>query len=372
MNTPKILVMIPVRLGSRRVKKKNIRLLGNKPLVEYIIDTTKKVFSNKDIYLNSYEDIFKSIAEENNIQYYKRPEWYASDEATNDDFVYDFLKKHKCDWVIQAHSTSPFITEDDIRKFINFIKKYGDKYDTVFSVKEEQIEAVYRDKPINYPKNRKMLPSQELEPVKIFCNGLMAFKRESFISNYENRGYSLFAGETAYITLSGFSTLDIDNEEDFRLAEAILESKKHEYSPSYYNPEEVIKDDVPSILKEDGIDVWDERVVLIKNIEDIKKKFKNYDAWAYRIVNSENNSATIICQKKGGGNRNHYHKDWNEWWFILEGKWKFIIEGKEYIVKKGDIIYIPKKHWHHIISLEDNSIRIAVSREDVGHIYKRQ
>lgn len=38
---PKVIGMIPARLGSQRVPKKNLRLLGGKPLVSYIIESAK-------------------------------------------------------------------------------------------------------------------------------------------------------------------------------------------------------------------------------------------------------------------------------------------------------------------------------------------
>ena len=45
----KIIAMIPVRLGSKRVPNKNLRLLGNKPLVAHIIEAAKEanVFDEK-------------------------------------------------------------------------------------------------------------------------------------------------------------------------------------------------------------------------------------------------------------------------------------------------------------------------------------
>ena len=38
----KIVCMIPARIGSKRVKKKNLRLINDKPLISYIIETVKK------------------------------------------------------------------------------------------------------------------------------------------------------------------------------------------------------------------------------------------------------------------------------------------------------------------------------------------
>ena len=38
----KIIAMIPARMGSQRVKQKNIRLLNGKPLISHIVDTAVK------------------------------------------------------------------------------------------------------------------------------------------------------------------------------------------------------------------------------------------------------------------------------------------------------------------------------------------
>jgi CMP-N-acetylneuraminic acid synthetase len=35
----KIIAMIPARMTSKRIKKKNIRLLNGKPMIQYVIET---------------------------------------------------------------------------------------------------------------------------------------------------------------------------------------------------------------------------------------------------------------------------------------------------------------------------------------------
>ena len=67
----KKIAMIPVRLGSKRVKNKNLRLLGNKPLVAYVIEAAKKANIFDEIYLNSESEIFQEIADQYNIKFYK-------------------------------------------------------------------------------------------------------------------------------------------------------------------------------------------------------------------------------------------------------------------------------------------------------------
>lgn len=135
---------------------------------------------------------------------------------------------------------------------------------------------------------------------------------------------------------------------------------------------ERIETDVPEILKNDGVinNSFEYENLPINNIEKIISDHDSNISWSYRVVNTENNSATIISQLPGEGNRKHYHPNWNEWWFILEGEWKWEIEGEEFLVKKGDIVFIQKNKVHKITAIGNKpAIRLAVSRADVPHIY---
>ena len=49
--------MIPARIGSQRVKKKNLRLLHKRPLIDYILEAASKVEIFDHIYLNSDDEI---------------------------------------------------------------------------------------------------------------------------------------------------------------------------------------------------------------------------------------------------------------------------------------------------------------------------
>ena len=135
----------------------------------------------------------------------------------------------------------------------------------------------------------------------------------------------------------------------------------------------IVQKNVPNILKKDGI--------LFSNFRNENKMKTNIDkiiiyndkkrSWSHCLVNSKSNSATLICQSPGEGNRKHYHPNWDEWWFILKGKWKFEIGRKKMIIKKGDFIFIKRKTKHKITATgKTKAIRLAVSRYDVAHIYK--
>jgi len=130
--------------------------------------------------------------------------------------------------------------------------------------------------------------------------------------------------------------------------------------------------DVPNILKKDGIykTEFDMANKETTHIPDLLKKYGLKSSWSHTLVNTESNSATLICQLPGEGNRRHHHPDWNEWWYIVKGKWEWEIEGKKKKNKKGDLVFIKKNSIHKITAIgNEAAIRLAVSRYDVDHVY---
>tara|TARA_R110001599_G_scaffold59263_1_gene164376 strand:+ start:8172 stop:9311 length:1140 start_codon:yes stop_codon:yes gene_type:complete len=369
----KIVAMIPARMGSKRIPKKNIRLLNGKPLIEYAIDAVKEADCFDEIWVNSEADVIEKIALDNDVRFYRRPEYYASDTASNDEFAEDFFRNVDTDIVIQILPTSPFISPEEIREFVQ--KFIYDGLDTLISMIDVQIESIYKNKPINFNQKKITPPSQTLEPIKAYGCSLMGWRRENYLKNIEKYGAAYHGGDgkIEFFTLKGYSTIDIDNEEEFQLAESVARSlsKNKTYVKRYYGDEHS-EVDVPDILSKDGVstssyNLSNQKIV---NLKDILKSNSSTESWCHRVVNSENNSATLIAQMPGEGNRRHYHPDWNEWWYIVQGQWDWEIDGETFVVKKDDFVFIPKGVPHKITGIgEGQSIRLAISRDDVIHTY---
>ena len=131
--------------------------------------------------------------------------------------------------------------------------------------------------------------------------------------------------------------------------------------------------DVPTILKDDGVaelcKFWvDDDVIKVSCVTFMMGGEKS---WAATLVDTESNSATLIGQMPGEGNREHYHEDWDEWWFIMNGKWKWEYEGNSREVEPGELVKIKRGVKHKITAVGDEmAVRLAVSRYDVNHIYE--
>ena len=368
--------MIPARLGSKRVEKKNLRLINGKPLISYIIETIRQCDCFDEVYLNSEAMLFKQIADKYGISFYNRPAKFSTDQSTNDEFALDFMENVPGDTLIQVLPTSPLVTVDEIEAFTK--EMINEHYDTLISVENKQIACVYDNLPINYDKFKINPPSQSMKPVQAYATVLMGWNYKSFETNMDRYGCAYHGGDSkiGYFELRGLSTIDIDREEDFELVESIMlsqkerkESKKRYWAVSNDDISEV---DVESILKKDGVikNDLDDANREVTNVFDILCENGNSKSWSKRVVDTENNSATLIAQLPGEGNRLHYHPTWNEWWYIIDGEWEWEIEGESRKVKKGDIVFIEKDKKHKITAVgNEMAIRLAVSRADVAHVY---
>ncbi len=370
----RFVAMIPARLGSKRVKKKNLRMLGDKPLIAHVLETAVKSNLFDDVYVNSESEVFAPLAKQFGAKFYKRPDKYATDDATNDQFALDFIENVPCDVLVQINPTSPFQTVQDFQNAVDAFRKGAD---TVLAVKEARIEGVLNGEPLNFDPNKQMPRSQDLTPVYLFCNGVLAWKADTFKKNMENHGCAVYGGDgkTVYLEQKGDSVLDIDNDEDFKIAEIVLaRNKAASAAPKYWgeNAAEHAETHVFDILKKDGValnDLEDANHEVTK-IQQILDNGSKTQSWSKRIINSASNCVTIISQMPGEGNRRHYHNDWDEWWYILEGEWVYEIEGVEKKIQKGDVVFISRNRVHKVTAAgSSRAIRMAVSRDEVAHIY---
>ena len=101
--------MIPARLGSQRLKKKNLEKIGNYSLLELAILKAKQLADPSCIWVNTESDKLGAIAIENGVGFHKRPPQLANNSATSEDFIYEFLDRHECEYIVQLHSIAPFL-----------------------------------------------------------------------------------------------------------------------------------------------------------------------------------------------------------------------------------------------------------------------
>jgi len=214
----KIIAMIPARLGSQRLKQKNLQPLNGVPLISHAIRKAKLSGMFDEIWVNSEADVFGEIAKDEGVNFHKRPDELADNNATSEDFVYEFLKSHECDFVVQVHSIAPLLTVEDTKSFVTELKK--EKTDVLLSVEDVQIECAYQNKPINFTYSEKT-NSQELDPIQRITWSITGWKRDSYLKAYESKQCATYAGEVGYFPINKLAAHIIKTQDDLDIAEAL-------------------------------------------------------------------------------------------------------------------------------------------------------
>lgn len=214
----KIIAMIPARLGSQRLKQKNLQPLNGEPLIVHAIRKAKKSEMFDEIWVNSEADVFLDISNNESVSFHKRPNHLADNNATSEDFVYEFLKTHECDYLIQIHSIAPLLTVNDIQGFVTELK--NTRVDVLLSVEDVKIECAYQNKPINFSYDKKT-NSQMLDPVQRITWSITGWKRDNYIKSYERKNCATYSGKVGYFTINKLAAHIIKTQEDLNIAEAL-------------------------------------------------------------------------------------------------------------------------------------------------------
>ena len=209
----KTVAFVPIRLNSKRVVGKNLKMLGNKPLMCYILDTLVQVKRIDEVYVYcSSEDIIKYIPK--GVKFLKRPEFLDRDETLGKEIYEEFTKTVDADVYILAHTTSPFMKVITVENALN--KILDEDYDSAFSAEKIQTFAWFNGKALNY--DLKEIPrTQTIEPVFIETSAFFMFKRDIWKVHKQRIGFRPY-----FAIVDKIEGVDIDWPEDFEFAEKLI------------------------------------------------------------------------------------------------------------------------------------------------------
>ena len=230
----KICATIPIKSNSTRVKDKNFKLLGDKPLYQYIIDHCIEAECFDDVYVDTDSDDIKSYCFEKKAQWIQRQPELTLDTANgNDVFHYDIkhLEDHvdKYDYYFQLYATAPFLKPETIRECVNKLT-FSSKYDCVLTATEEYGWHWFQNQPVNYQPN--ILPrSQDAPPVIKETTGLYGISKRA----YDRFRCRVGATPYFYIIEDRMECIDLDTYDDFAIAEGYVNQLKP--NPYIYDDE---------------------------------------------------------------------------------------------------------------------------------------
>ena len=190
----KILVIIPARGGSKRIPKKNIRLLAGEPLIAYTIETALKSRYLNRIVVSTEDEEIARISKKYGAEVIKRPKILAADKAKTVDAISHVLKilerkKYIPDLIILLQPTSPLRTADDIDKAIDIFLQ--NKCESVVSVCEMEPSPYWffgiKEKYLKPILGRKNLLKRSQDLPKIYViNGAIYITTPNILKRYKS------------------------------------------------------------------------------------------------------------------------------------------------------------------------------------------
>ena len=187
----KIIAIVPSRFNSKYFPSKNIKELGNIPLVNYTLKTLNKIDSIQEIFIYASEpSITEYIGKGLNYTFLRRPSYLDSDETTIQDIVGEFLKNIDADIIALWHITSPFLKPETIKECID--KVVSGEHDSSLTAFKLNKFCWYDGKPLNYDLDSFTPKTRDLKPVIVEQSALYVFKKEVFEKGRRRIGHRPF------------------------------------------------------------------------------------------------------------------------------------------------------------------------------------
>lgn len=225
-----IAVFLPTRKGSERVKNKNTRkfaqfeggLLELKLRQLQDLKVDEVILSTNDEesirVAESYKHGFK------NLVIKPRPDHLAESSTKLTDLISYVPRITRCEHILWTHVTSPMVDNeiytDSIQKYEKALKN---GYDSLMSVIPFQnfLWSKHTNDLINRKGDLRWPRTQDLEKLFEINSAIFITPRNIYENNYDRVGVNPFLYE-----MNKLNSLDVDWEEDFKIAEAVYEKFK--------------------------------------------------------------------------------------------------------------------------------------------------
>ena len=227
----RVLAIIPARGGSKGVPGKNIKILGNKPLIVHAVDCAKKAKKVTDIVVTTDSNEIEKVVSGLGVKIIKRPESLAKDDSnvvTAVQHAYNELNEDY-DIIILLQPTAPLRTAKDLDAIIQMFEDDNTLENVVSVVPMDDVHPARMYNLLDnlnlipFIENSETLRRQDLKPVYYRNGCFYAIKTTAFFR--ENS--LMISNKRAYVMDTNW-LVNIDNSRDFKLATLLYEDWKNE------------------------------------------------------------------------------------------------------------------------------------------------
>ena len=222
----KILYLIPARGGSKGLPGKNIKILGNKPLINYSIDFARNFTNDLNICVSSDDKkIIKCVNDYGLKTYFKRPENLATDYSTTNEVINHAISYYesigiKYDLVILLQPTSPFRKIQDLKNMLN---SWSNDLDLLVSVRENHDSPYFNIFEENskgfLQKSKESTATRRQDAPKAY-----AINGSIYIYNVKSIKKNEINLIKKYVMKDHINSLDIDTSFDFMICQTVIKN----------------------------------------------------------------------------------------------------------------------------------------------------
>lgn len=212
--------IVPMRHNSERVPGKNYRSLGGIPLYHHVVRMLCAVPEIDLVVIDTDSEFIIGDCAEHfpSVQVLLRPEHLRDGSIAMNDVLINTLGQLDADVVLQTHSTNPFLKGSTVSAALTRFSQPDSGVDSIFSVTRLQARLWNKKtEPVNHDPSV-LLRTQDLTPLFVENSCFFVFTPEGLRERGNRIGLHPLMFEMAPL-----EAIDIDIEDDFTLAAAIVE-----------------------------------------------------------------------------------------------------------------------------------------------------
>lgn len=210
--------LIPARGGSKEIRRKNLRSIAGKSLIQRAINCALEVANENDVIVSSDDPDILSVAKEMGVIGHQRSAHAASDSAPMIDVINEVIQEFPCDFIVLLQPTSPFRRSETIKKAREKIIKCPSA-NSLVSVQKlphncHPTKIMEMDGE-GYLQGGQSLQNRQKIENKFIRDGNI------YITRTKNLKNGILAKPTTYVVSSLIESIDINSEFDLKLAEIV-------------------------------------------------------------------------------------------------------------------------------------------------------
>jgi YrbI family 3-deoxy-D-manno-octulosonate 8-phosphate phosphatase len=213
----RIIGLVPLRGGSKRISFKNIKEIAGKPLAYWVCRAAKESHHISEVYVSTEDEIIRQVVEsfDLGIQVLERPRELATDTTTTDSVILEFMKTVDFDLLATIQATSPLTSPHDLDCAIQQLLRNGND-SLLTGVLTKRFFWTLDGVPLNYDFLRR--PFTQEFGGSVMENGAFYLTKREALEKYQNR----LGGKIGIYIMPEETATELDEPDDWRAVERLL------------------------------------------------------------------------------------------------------------------------------------------------------